>query len=92
MGEEGKIISLDEAERKVEEMARKRVKEGRVKSVDTESSELEDRGGIPVYVFRGYAVYTIKSASIFGREQLGKKYFTAQVHAITGQILGFREE
>ena len=84
IGEE--IIDMEEAEAKVVEVAKRRVKEGEVIDVDIESTKLvETNRGMLIYEIDGYATYTV------GRGVNGKKVFKAQVHATTGKVIGFQE-
>ena len=81
------IVDMEEAEEKVKEVAKKRVKEGEVTDVDIESTELiETNKGMLIYQIDGYALY------IVGRRGVnGKKLFKAQVHATSGKVIGFQE-
>ena len=89
---EEELISLEEAERIAREHAKKRIKEGEIKDVDIESTELEETGeGTSIYMVKGHATYVVKKGGIFSKEETAKKYFKAQIHAFQGKIISFTE-
>lgn len=85
IGEE--ITDMEEAEARVKEIAKKRIKEGEVIDVGIESTKLiETNKGMLIYEIDGYAIYTVGRGVVNG-----KKLFKAQVHATTGKVIGFQE-
>ena len=90
MGQE--FIDLEEAEKHVSVHARKRIKEGEIKDIDIESSELDQTGEMPVYKIQGFAVVMTKSGKLLSKGPTIKKPFRAQVHAVSGKLISFVEE
>lgn len=83
-------MELEDAEQIIEDYAKKRIKEGEVKTVNVESSKLIGRGRkgkYPVWRMRGHATY--KKKGILGGT--GKMEFKAQINARNGKVLEFEE-
>ena len=91
----GKLIGIEKAEDIVKEEVEKQVKKGEVVDVDVEieSTELTAVGDIPVYKINCSALVTFKRRSGFSSTEVkGKKHIEVQVHAKSGEVVGFKEE
>lgn len=82
------IIDLEEAEKHVSIHARQRIKEGEIKDIDIESSELDQTGEMPVYKIQGFAIIKLGKLP----KKTIKKPFRAQIHAVSGKLISFVEE
>jgi len=86
------FVSMEEAERLAIEQAKKRIKEGEIKDIDIESTEIENMDdSTKVYVVKGHAIYWVKKGGIFSKQETAKKFFKAKIHAYQGKLISFSE-
>ena len=87
----GKLIGIEKAEDIVKREVEKRVTKGEVTDIKIESIDPAMIGNILVYRTKCYALVTFRTRRERFLESKGKKYFEVQVHAESGEVIGFTE-